>query len=141
MLAQDEALIRATWQMAAAEAPAIEVEFIHRVCDVAPHLCAMLRGVAPGEFDKRTRTFVGNVIATLDEPRLLVRLLRDVARGLAGLQLAEGDYRLLGVCFFRAVEVVLGPRLEPRARDACNATVMLVAALMFRVASPKPAPR
>lgn len=138
MLAQDEALIRATWQMAAAEAPAIEAEFIRRVCEVAPHLCAMLRRVAPGEFDERTQAFVARVVATLDEPQLLVRLLRDVARSQAGLQFAHDDYRLLGVCFFSAIEVVLGPRLDPAARDACKETVMLLAALMLRVASPKP---
>lgn len=140
MLAQDEALIRATWAMAAADAPAIEAEFMRRVCHVAPHLCTMLRGIAPGEFDERAQHLVAAIVAALDEPRVLVRLLRDVARSQVGAQLAEDDYRLLGVCFFSALEVVLGPRLAPAARDACHETVTLLAALMRRVASSKRAP-
>jgi hypothetical protein len=135
VFAQDEALIRATWDMAAAEAPAIEVEFIRRVCGLAPHLCELLRGIAATEFDVLTRTFVGEVVATLNEPRRLIRFLRDFASTPAAIQLSEDDCVLLGLCFIGAVDTVLGARLDRAARAACLEAVTLLAALIGRVAS------
>lgn len=134
MLAQDEALIRATWGSAANEAHAIAAEFVRRVCSVAPHLCHLLRGVNASELDERTQRFVGAVVELLGEPQLLVRMLRDVARAQAGV-LAADDYLLFGVCFIDAVETVLGSRLDQAARQAGLEAVTLLAALMGRVAA------
>jgi hypothetical protein len=132
VLAQDEALIRATWKTAAGEAHAIAAEFVRRVCRLAPHLCQLLQGVDAGELDERTQRFVDRLVETLNEPRLLLGLLRDVARAQAGA-LSHDDYVLLGVCFINAVETVLGPRLDAAARAAGLETVTLLAALMGRM--------
>jgi hemoglobin-like flavoprotein len=127
-----EASIRASWAEVQARADVIAAGFHARLVELHPAAAAYFTGSDRAAYHCRLAGALGEMAASLDEPRRLVTLLVALGRRHAEHGVREEEFAVASEALLLTLRQELGARYTPAVEEAWQELVGLVEAVMRR---------
>lgn len=127
-----DAAIRASWAEVQARADVIAAGFHARLVELHPAAAAYFTGSDRAAYHCRLAGALGEMAASLDDPRRLVTLLVALGRRHAQHGVREEEFALASEALLLTLGHELGERFTPEVEEAWQELVGLVEAVMRR---------
>lgn len=134
MMPEQEALVRETWPVIAADAERAAARFYARLFEIAPDARALFAHVEMRAQGRKFMQMLEQIVSSLDQAPVLVADVAALARRHNAYGTEPGHYASVGAALVWAIEETLGSRATPEVSAAWRAAYALVAALMGRAA-------
>lgn len=132
MTSGHEAAIRASWAEVEARAEAIAAGFHARLLELHPAAGAYFAGTDRAAYHCRLAGALGEMAASLDDPRRLVALLVSLGRRHAAHGVRGEEFAVASEALLLTLQDALGERFTPEVEEAWRELVGLVEAVMRR---------
>ena len=132
MTPEHEAAIRASWAEVEVRADALAAGFHARLLELHPAAGAYFAGTDRRAYHCRLAGALGEMAASLDDPRRLVALLVTLGRRHAAHGVREEEFALASEALLLTLQDALGERFTPEVEEAWQELVGLVEAVMRR---------
>jgi hemoglobin-like flavoprotein len=129
---EHEAAVRASWAEVEAHADAIAAGFHARLLELEPAAGAHFAQTDRAAYHCRLAGTLGEMAASLDDPRRLVALLVSLGRRHAARGVREEEFAVASEALLLTLRDSLGERFTPEVEEAWQELAGLVEAVMKR---------
>lgn len=134
MMPEQEALVRETWPLIAADAEGAAARFYARLFAIAPDARVLFAHVEMRAQGQKFMQMLDQIVASLDQAPVLVSDVAALARRHNAYGTEVGHYASVGAALVWAIEETLGARATSDVSAAWRAAYALVASVMARAA-------